>query len=447
MQPNLMPQIEDTSEELLPGTALLHGQYIIERYLVRGGFGITYLARDSLERRVVIKECFPNAICYRKNGQVTPQRDEAEEQFAAISRHFLREARRLSRMKHPNIVGVHQVFEENNTAYMALDYLDGIDLLMVIEEEPDRLTPDLIRELMVQSLSAVKYIHERGILHRDISPDNFLLDWDNTLTLIDFGAAREHASKAHRALSALLSVKDGYSPQEFYLAGVGQTEASDLYALGATFYHVLTGVAPPHSQERLSAVAGEIGDPYEPLAGRIDGFDDTFLSMIDQALEVFPEHRLQSADLWLKAIATPAAVPAARSISRPGKTAPAEIPDMLSALIADTNRDLQQGQPGDLRQVRRNMKTVSNPLSPQIPKTKPTYPAATQVDIFGNPIKDVQKWLREQDGEDHIETAPVDPKPVKAEATDAQPRKTRRRYSLRSLLGRSAARSPAAKPS
>ncbi len=431
MQHQTVHHDDEIAEELLPGTSLLHGQYVIERYLVRGGFGITYLARDSLERRVVIKECFPSSICFRKNGHVVARAREQVAQFESITRHFLREARRLSRLKHANIVGVHQVFEENSTAYMALDYLDGIDLLMVIEEEPERLKPELITDLLKQSLRAIHYIHDRGILHRDISPDNFLLDWDDNLTLIDFGAAREHVTKAHRALSALLAVKDGYSPQEFYLPGVGQTEASDLYALGATFYHVITGEAPPHSQERLAAVAGEGGDPYEPLVGRVDDFDTTFLSMIDRALEVFPEQRPQSAAEWLKVVETPVALsealPPLLDDTQDGDAADASIPHEISRLVEDTNQNLQQGKPGDLKRVARNMAKVSNPLNPAMPSTQEEARPQTPVDIFGNPIEDVDKWMRDQ--ENAQSKADAD------SAKDAADRKPRQRF-MKSVISR-----------
>lgn len=107
---------EFDDDVLPPGVTLLHGQYMIESYLVRGGFGVTYLARDSLERQVVIKECFPAAISCRVGDEVRPLRSEQTRQYNSILRHFLREARRLARLDHPNIVGVHQVFEENNTA-------------------------------------------------------------------------------------------------------------------------------------------------------------------------------------------------------------------------------------------------------------------------------------------------------------------------------------------
>ena len=153
-------------DELPKGTELLRGQYRIARFLNAGGFGITYLARDSLERIVVIKECFPTSMCCRQDGQVRVRTKDHEKEFQAVVKLFGQEARALARVEHPNIVGVHQVFEDNNTAYMALDFVRGRDLLDILEEEPHRLSPDLVRQLVIKSLEAVEYIHDRGILHR-----------------------------------------------------------------------------------------------------------------------------------------------------------------------------------------------------------------------------------------------------------------------------------------
>ena len=116
---------------------------------------------------------------------------------------FLREARAAAQVKHPNIVGVHQVFEDNHTAYMALDFVRGRDLLDIVDEEPERLNPDRIRSMLRKILEAVEYIHDRGILHRDISPDNILLEADNTPVLIDFGAVKEHLAQ-DRGLDATI---------------------------------------------------------------------------------------------------------------------------------------------------------------------------------------------------------------------------------------------------
>ncbi|MBT8455685.1 MAG: serine/threonine protein kinase, partial [Alphaproteobacteria bacterium] len=188
-------------DELATGTPLLRGQYTIDRFLNSGGFGITYLASDSLDRTVVIKECFPSSMCCRTNNTVRVRSRTHKKEFEAIVNLFGQEARALAKLQHPNIVGVHQVFEDNETSYMALDFVRGRDLLDVIEEEPHLLGADQIKSILMKMLSAVGYIHDRGILHRDISPDNILLDeWGNPV-LIDFGAAREEATRVSRVLS------------------------------------------------------------------------------------------------------------------------------------------------------------------------------------------------------------------------------------------------------
>jgi serine/threonine protein kinase len=295
---------ETGGDELRPGTTLLHGQYTIDSYLSSGGFGVTYLARDSLDRMVVIKECFPSAMCCRNDDSVRVRSRSNQQDFEKIVGLFGREARALAKLAHPNIVGVHQVFEDNDTAYMALDYVEGRELLDVIEQARGALGPAEVRALLMRMLSAVAYIHERDILHRDISPDNILIDQRGEPILIDFGAAREQATRASRVLSSLHTVKDGYSPQEFYLAGGKQFPCSDLYALAATFHHVLTGEPPVNSQVRLAAIAEKKPDPYAPLVTRVKGYDRYFLEAIDKALSVFPKDRLQSAAEWVEMIDT-----------------------------------------------------------------------------------------------------------------------------------------------
>ncbi len=287
------------ADELAAGSTLMHGQYTIERFLNAGGFGITYAAKDSLDRRVVIKECFPGAFCRRSTVLVTARSRAHQSELASIVRLFVQEARSLAKMDHPNIVGVHQVFEENNTAYMALDFVEGQDLLEVIENGTTKLAPSVIENVLRKVLDAITFIHNQGILHRDISPDNILLDENNNPVLIDFGAAREQATKQSRVLSALRVVKDGYSPQEFYIAGSEQGAYSDLYALGATFYHLLTNDLPPNSQARLSAVASGESDPYQPLVGRVSGYSTDFLMAIDKSLEILPKDRIGSAQDWI----------------------------------------------------------------------------------------------------------------------------------------------------
>ncbi len=289
----------DRHDELEDGTKLLGGLYTITRFLNAGGFGITYLATDSLERTVVIKECFPAALCRRVGTAVKVRSRSQEDALKTVIKCFAQEARSLSKLDHPNIVKVHLVFDDNDTAYMAIDYVNGPDLLDLIEQQSPLLTPSNIMSMLRRMLDAIGYIHAQGLLHRDISPDNILVDEVGKPILIDFGAAREQASRKTRVLTAVSVVKDGYSPQEFYLQGSQQSNASDLYALGASFYHVITGEAPPPSQERLFAVAEGGDDPYQPLAGRFEGYSEDFLSSIDKAMEVVPKNRVQSAAEWL----------------------------------------------------------------------------------------------------------------------------------------------------
>lgn len=380
---------------LPPGVSLLRGQYLIEEFLDRGGFGMTYLARDSLEREVVVKECFPASISCRVEDAVHPLSSDHGRRYRSMINHFLREARRLAALDHPNIVGVHQVFEENNTAYMALDYVAGADLLTVAETQPQRLTPALIQRCLVTVLEAVCYIHEQGMLHRDISPDNILLGPDDHLTLIDFGAAREQVGRESRMLTVLLAVKDGYSPQEFYQGEEAQFTSSDLYSIGATFYHLLTGAPPPHSQTRMAALAANRADPYVPLAGRVTGYDAVFLGAIDRALSVLPGDRMGTACDWLTLLGCPVPQPAkadpdahhASLAEAPGE---ADIRRSISRMVAES-QEVLSCDPAEPAQP---------PGAPEAETTEAARSAAAPavpVDLFGNPIEDVDAWLNEQE--------------------------------------------------
>ena len=330
--------LDDIVDELAPGTKLLRGQYTIVRYLNSGGFGITYLAKDSLDRNVVIKECFPSSFCRRSKTVVAARSRAHTAELRSVVQLFVREARNLAKIVHPNIVAVHQVFEDNFTAYMAIDFIDGLDLQEVIEGKGPQPTAQEIVVITEKLLAAVGFIHDHDMLHRDISPDNVLIDKNREPILIDFGAARDEASQKNRAMSALRVVKDGYSPQEFYIAGSEQGPWSDLYALGATLYHLISGNAPTNGQARLAALAEGRPDPYLALDGRFPGYPTGFLKAIDKAMNTLPGQRVQSAREWLgmfqstpvaavggdgvesavrALLAEPAVAPAAKAISQP----------------------------------------------------------------------------------------------------------------------------------
>jgi len=343
------------TEQALPiGTALSNDQFTITGHLGAGGFGMTYAAQDNvLGRTVVIKECFPGEFCYREGNGVLPRNASYADAYYSIVAMFMREARSLAKLRHPNIVGVHGAFEEFGTAYMVLDLIDGCDLLGFLQPDVPKLSPRRVKDILVQLLDAVEAVHDIDLLHRDIAPDNIIIEDTGTPVLIDFGAARGDASRRTRAISALLVVKDGYSPQEFYVAGSEQTPSSDLYALGATFYHLIGGDLPPHSQTRLIEIAGDRPDPCRPLAGRIEGYDIEFLNAIDKAMRIHPGDRLQSAAQWKSliveseiksdSILQSVTQASARKIS-------IDLERSLTRLVEETNREVSKSPhiPGEI---------------------------------------------------------------------------------------------------
>ena len=317
------------AEYLPPGTGLLFGQYTIAGYLNCGGFGITYLALDSLKRKVAVKECFPSELCYRLGNEMRPQKPAYKSEVDSIVTHFIKEAQRLASLKHDNIVHVHQIFEENATAYMVMDYIDGPDLLDIADGHAPVPAPSEIEEMTVKLLRAIAFVHGRGVLHRDISPDNILVGPGCEPILIDFGSAQQVSDRSPRRPSRLRSVKDGYSPQEFYIPGREQGTWSDLYSLAASLHHVIVGSAPEDGQTRLAEIAANEPDPYKPLAGRIAHFSPRFLKAIDKALQVLPQNRIQTAEDWLTYIGAPVEDPAKvaeREASKPQRSALLSMP-------------------------------------------------------------------------------------------------------------------------
>lgn len=300
------------SDELLPGTSLFHGQYRITRFINSGGFGITYLAKDSLDRDVVIKECFSSTFCRRTESRVRARSQGTRDHMQRIVKCFLNEARSLASLKHPNIVGVHQVFEDNDTAYMAMDYIRGHDLQEIVDEKKATLTPAQIVTIAGKLVAAIGYIHDRGLLHCDISPDNIFLNDAGEPILIDFGAARRSAVGEVRNHSGLSVVKDGYSPHELYASGGNSGPWSDIYSLAASLYHAITGRAPENCQSRLAALAEKRPDPCRPLAGHVPGYPPGFLDSIDRAMAVVPVRRFQSVGDWQQAL--PQAEPKDRKV-------------------------------------------------------------------------------------------------------------------------------------
>jgi hypothetical protein len=299
-------EVSEDVDALPKGTLLLHGQYRITSVLNAGGFGVAYRAQDCLGRDVVLKECFVPSFSARRFGRIVPRSDALAPHQDRAKASFLDEARILARLSHRNIVRVLQVFEENGTAYMALSFLDGHDLLDIAQDGKRSLTPSLIVSMTRKLVAALGHVHDRNYLHCDVSPDNICLTSNDEPVLIDFGAARRVDRGVVQPHSGFSMVKDGYSPAELYTPGTPCGQWSDLYALGASLYHVIGGTVPVDCQRRQTTLAEGRPDPLPPLQGRIPGYPPGFLASIDRAMAVRPAARYQAAQDWLRDIVEPA---------------------------------------------------------------------------------------------------------------------------------------------
>lgn len=234
---------------LPPGT-VLNGRYILGRVLGQGGFGITYVAQDHKTGSLVaVKEYFPDTMAARTGGpSVSAYTGQREENFLYGKECFLNEAKTLAEfIGNPNIVRVHSYFEENNTAYFVMDYVQGTSLQDYLKQR-GRLSWEETKHILEPVIEALASVHSRGVIHRDVTPDNIYITNDGTVKLLDFGAARYSLGDKSRSLDVVL--KHGYAPREQYSRHGRQGPYTDVYALGATFYYCLTGRLPPDSIDR-----------------------------------------------------------------------------------------------------------------------------------------------------------------------------------------------------
>ncbi len=235
---------------IAPGSRI-HRRYIIGRVLGFGGFGITYLGYDTdLEMKVAIKEYMPSEFSTRRptETKVTVYTGEKEEQFQAGLTNLINEGKRLAKFQQePDIVHIFDCFQENNTAYIVMEYLEGETLKERIEKE-GRLPLETALPIILTVLRALEKVHEEGIIHRDIAPDNIYLLKDGGVKICDFGSSRYATTKYSKSLSVM--IKPGYAPEEQYCSRGDQGPWTDVYAAAATFYKMLTGVTPEDAMER-----------------------------------------------------------------------------------------------------------------------------------------------------------------------------------------------------
>ena len=242
----------------LPVNTILYGRYIVGRVLGAGGFGITYIGYDlKLDGRVAIKEYYPSGAANRSVSlTVYPTAEGNGNPFETGKERFLKEARVLSGfIEDSSIVTLRDYFEENGTAYIVMEYLDGEDLSHYAVRH-GKFTFDEALDLLEPAMLALDKVHKKGLIHRDISPSNLMVLSDGRIKVLDFGAARLQSVNGELSLSVML--KPGYAPIEQYSTHGEQGPWTDVYAMSATFYRLITGKAPTSATDRTCGSAVEL---------------------------------------------------------------------------------------------------------------------------------------------------------------------------------------------
>jgi serine/threonine protein kinase len=282
------------SENCLPiGTRL--ADFEITGVLGEGGFGIVYIAFDhSLQRNVAIKEYMPGVLSARADDHSIRVRAERhQETFNVGLKSFINEARFLAQFDHSSLVKVYRFWEQNQTAYTAMQYYDGRTIKDIVTGSPEMINEAWCRKILTQILDALETLYTMRILHRDVSPDNIIVQENGDAVLLDFGSARQIIGDRTRGLTVIL--KPGYAPVEQYAgdASLDQGAYTDIYALSAVIYFAIMKEPPATSIARM------VKDPIAPLAERgVPGYSREFLAALDKGLAVMAHERPQTIDAF-----------------------------------------------------------------------------------------------------------------------------------------------------
>ncbi len=283
---NVSLETRDPISALPANTALADGQFTVLNEIARGGFGITYLAFDVLTKKyVALKECFPDGLVTRDGLNVRANHNKNLE-YQNVLEHFNREAEILGRIEHDSATAIIAQISENNTTYIAMEYAKGETLEQHIARGK-RLSSNEAIAILEPILELLTEVHDLGVLHRDIKPANIILT-SKRPELIDFGSVIEYNIGSSKKITSRL-LTPAYAPLEQYGQVVTLTPATDLYALGATFYEAITGVTPPDAISRLNGVKLR---PIEQLEPRIK---PNLATIINRTLEMKLEDRFLSA--------------------------------------------------------------------------------------------------------------------------------------------------------
>lgn len=281
---------------LLPGK-ILGQKYIVGKVLGYGGFGVTYIGWDAqLGRKVAIKEYLPSDFATRSYGEkrLTIYSGDATVQFQAGLESFLYEAKRLAKFNRiPEIVDVYDYFMENDTGYIVMEFLEGETVKQILKRE-GKIPFEEARRIMISVLGGLSQVHKEGIIHRDIAPDNIFIQKNGEVKILDFGAARYATAIRSKSLSVIL--KPGYAPEEQYRSRGNQGPWTDIYAAGATFYRMLTGIRPEESIKRMAK--DTLQSPGE-LGIKIP---ESVENALMNSLNVKAENRIQDAEIFCRVL-------------------------------------------------------------------------------------------------------------------------------------------------
>ncbi len=294
----------NTGMHIVEGT-ILNQRYIIGKPLGFGGFGVTYIAWDTvLQCKVAIKEYMPSEFATRalNESTVTVFTGDHLEQFQSGLEKFREEAIHLAQFNSVDgIVHVYDCISENNTAYIIMELLNGETLSSFLERE-GKIPAEKAVQMILPVAEALKLVHQEGIIHYDIAPDNLFLTNDGKIKLIDFGASRFATTQHSRSLSVL--IKEGYSPEEQYRSQRKQGAYTDIYALGAVLYHMITGEIPPDALKRKNALSNQKKDLLLPIEKFVKDIPENYVMAVYNAMNVQIEDRTQNADQFIYELTT-----------------------------------------------------------------------------------------------------------------------------------------------
>ncbi len=280
---------------LSPGT-LVHNRYRIEKVLGEGGFGVTYKVRDNKENRIsALKEYFPMEIAYRKPGtmKITPTVG-SESAYTRFLKDFINEAQLIYNFRnHPNIVSVYHLFEENNTAYYAMEYIEGSDLSDILIKKGKRMSWDDLRPIVAQVITALRQAHKKGVIHCDISPDNIFVMKSGQVKLIDFGAAK----RTMNTQASVVLLKRSYAPLEQMSANGNIGPWTDIFALAVTIFQAVVGELPPPAVDR-AACDNTVWPTERGIQEPFRGWEEA----LQRGMELHYEHRFQSVEEFWSAL-------------------------------------------------------------------------------------------------------------------------------------------------